>query len=262
MICCKNNISYFAIGGTCIGAVRHRGFIPWDDDLDIAVPIEQYAQFKKCMIQQLPDNLYLYDCDTVKEYRQLFCKVCDRNTTFIEKAEAPYVDAYKGVFVDIMPLSGVPAGKKEQGHFIKKLKLYQTLNFIKRYPYSEMNQIKTKATWVANRLLDFYHPFTVYSDRSYSLLKKYPLKSSKYTGYVWSYQLSRLIFPQALFSSYIEMPFEDTLIRCPIGYDEYLKHQFGDYMELPPENQRIQHHPYIVDLQYSYQEYAEGKRSK
>ena len=261
-ICNENSIDFFAIGGTCLGAVRHKGFIPWDDDIDIAIPIEQFKKFKQCMKSQLPSNLYLYDCTEKKEYRQLFCKVCDSNTTFIEETEINYPNVYKGVYIDIMPLSGVPGDKDEQKKFIKKLSLYQAMNFINRYPFNEMNTWKTKLAWIALRMLRIDKRFTLYSNTSFQLLEKYPLIDSEYTGYVWSSNLFKLVFPKDYFKNYIKLTFEDTTMRCPVGYDAYLKQQFGDYMKLPPMEQRIQHHRYIVDLEHSYKDYLEGKKTK
>lgn len=258
-LCDKNNIDYYAIGGTCIGAVRHQGFIPWDDDLDIAIPIEQFDKFKHIMKTQLPENLYLYSCEDVKEYRQLFCKVCDKNTTFIEETEKDYSNAYKGVYIDIMPMSGVPESDKQQNLFIRKLSLYYSLNYINRYPFHEMSTIKTKVIWLLLHMLRISMLFNRYSEKSYNLMKKYPFSDAQLTGYVWSYRLRSLIFPKELFSVCVEMPFEDTTMRCPSGYDKYLTQQFGDYMKLPPEEQRIQHHPFVVDLEHGYKEYIEKR---
>ena len=86
----RNGIDYFAIGGTCIGAVRHNGFIPWDDDLDIAVPIEQFDNMLNVLKKELPSELALYTCHNRKHYRYIFVKVINTKTTFIEKSEAGF----------------------------------------------------------------------------------------------------------------------------------------------------------------------------
>ena len=95
-ICARHNIPYFAIGGTCIGAVRHQGFIPWDDDLDIAVPIEHFDFLLDCLRKEIPSDLYVIDSHDHMHYHYVWAKVCDKNTTFIEKSEYRYKDAYKG----------------------------------------------------------------------------------------------------------------------------------------------------------------------
>ena len=79
-ICERNNLTYYAIGGTCIGAVRHQGFIPWDDDLDIAVPIEEWDTFWAVMERELPDSYEIYNGNHIKHYRYVFNKIHDANT--------------------------------------------------------------------------------------------------------------------------------------------------------------------------------------
>lgn len=259
-ICKENDISFYAIGGTCIGAIRHKGFVPWDDDLDIAVPIEQFDKFKTCMKTYLPPNFYLYDPDEKKEYRYIFCKVCNRDTAFVEESEKQYPQAYKGIFVDVMPISGVPSRSEEKAAFVQKILQYYKLNFIYRFPLKEMESFKQKAVWLFLHVIHFHKSFSLYSDRWMDMLRKQPFKTAECVGYVWNTKIKRLVFPKSFFSDYVEMPFEDTTIRCPVNYDGYLTQQFGDYMTFPPEDQREQHHPYIVDLEHSYQEYIDGRK--
>lgn len=94
-ICERHNIKYYAIGGTCIGAVRHKGFIPWDDDIDIAIPIEQYFIFLDYARKELPDYLYVLSPKDTVHYPNGFSKICDNRTMFIMRSSLKYPDSYK-----------------------------------------------------------------------------------------------------------------------------------------------------------------------
>lgn len=253
-ICDNNGIPYYAIGGTCIGAVRHNGFIPWDDDIDIAIPIEHYDTFAQVAAKQLPPNLYLLTSDDVVHYHYMWYKVCDVNTTFIEKSEYRYPDAYKGVFIDIMPIAGIPEGIKERVVFIKKLSRLSWLNNVRRFPVIS-NNILSRILKYPLKLFTLLFPYNYYSKRYLAILKKHPFSSSETTGYTWHPSwLPRLIFPSAWFNTGEKIDFEDTMINCPSEWHFYLGRQFGDYMKLPPENERLCHEGF-VDLHRSFKEY-------
>ena len=250
-ICAQHSIPYFAIGGTCIGAVRHKGFIPWDDDLDIAVPIEYYDSLLDCLRKEIPDSLYVLVASEKLHYHYIWAKVCNRNTTFIEKSEYRYEDAYKGVFVDIMPISGIPNGF-ERKTFYAKVKLYSYLNNIRRFPViSNGSPVKNCLKSILKFLISIF-PFSFFSNKYLGLLKKYPFYKSKDTGYVWFPEgIERLTFPLDFLKNSVRMQFEDTVISVPELYDSYLSFQFGDYMTLPPEEKRLKHDG-LVDLDHPY----------
>ena len=255
-ICERNNLTYYAIGGTCIGAVRHQGFIPWDDDLDIAVPIEEWDTFWAVMERELPDTYEIYNGNHINHYRYVFNKIHDANTTFIEEAEKGFPDSYKGIFIDVMPIAGIPADHFERGKFYKKIRHLGILNFIRRYPIKEMENKKRKVLCFVLHALSPFISFHYYSDQWIRLLKKYPMKEAQYTGYTWWDQISEnLCFPMEFFKDTTRMPFETTQILCPVDYDGYLTKQFGDYMTLPPEDQRLDHHQVYVSINHSYKDY-------
>ena len=255
-ICDKNNSPFYAIGGTCIGAVRHQGFIPWDDDMDIAVPIECWDEFWNCMKRELPSNYEIYTCNKIKHYRYIFNKIHNAKTTFIEEAEVGYPDAYKGIYVDVMPIAGMPAEQELRAKFINKIQMYAKLNFVRRYPFREMKTPKSRFAWILLHLLSPFLSYHYFSDKWLEMLKRYPLKKARYTGYTWWDSITnKLCFPIEYFETTIELPFEDSTISCPVQSKDYLSSQFGNYMELPPEDQRLDHHQVCVSTNKSYKEY-------
>ena len=259
-ICEENGITYFAIGGTCIGAVRHKGFIPWDDDLDIAVPIEQFDKLKNILKSSLPEHLKVYECDSIQHYHYIFMKVHDTRTTFIQNTLKKYPDAYLGIFIDIMPISGVPEDPDERARFIRKIKLDRIFNNVRRFPLGDQNSKQGKLASAILKLPLAGFDFNHFSSRYMDLLRRYPFFAAKHVGYVWSPQnIKRWIFPGEWFAETVMLPFEDTEIRCPRHYHEYLTQQFGEYMiPPPPEAQRPRHDGY-VDPERPYSEFCGSK---
>lgn len=256
-LCRKKGIAYYAIGGTCLGAVRHKGFIPWDDDLDIAIPIEDFDEFFKAAETELPEHLTTRLPRDVKRYPLMFGKIIDTRTTFIEDWEIGHEKAYKGVYVDVMPLSGVPAEGSEREKFIKEIKTDIRLNACRRGMGGSLKRLLMKAAMLPAMPFIPYH---YYSDKLFNAYRSYPLALSEYTGYVWHAGVDRenLILPKKYFGTPVDLPFEDTVISCPEMYREYLSQQFGDYMT-PPEHAARVGHSGIVDLDKPYSWYAEDK---
>lgn len=252
-VCENHSIPYFAIGGTCIGAVRHKGFIPWDDDLDIAVPIEHFDFLLDCLRKEAPSYLYVIDSHDHMHYHYVWAKVCNKHTSFIEKSEFGLEDAYKGVFVDIMPISGIPEGKKRKC-FYKEVELFTFLNNIRRFPVNANGIVKMSLKYVLKGIVSIF-PYDFFSNKYLNLLRKYPFKNSNYTGYVWyPDEIKRLTFSRSFLRDTIDMPFEDTVISVPKEYDNYLSFQFGDYMKIPPIEQRMIHTG-LVDIEHPYKYY-------
>lgn len=259
LICERHDIPYYAIGGTCIGAVRHTGFIPWDDDLDIAIPIQHFDRFWEVAAQELPNPLQIYTSRTVKHYRYIFGKVHNAATTFIEESELAYSDAYKGIFVDIMPISSVPDDEAERSRFYKGILRCARLNYIRRYPLKGMDTVKKKLMWLLMRPMCLFTTPDYYSQKWLDILRRVPFGSTALTGYTWSLRIEQLTFPMEDFQNSVELPFEDTTMKCPAGYHDYLTAQFGDYRKLPPEDQRRPHFTETVDVNTPYAAYRRKK---
>lgn len=255
-------INYFAIGGTAIGSVRHNGFIPWDDDLDIVVPFKDFIYILKNKEKFENENIKIRSYLETKKYMQIFFKFHNTDTTFIEKEELDCPNDYGGIWVDIMPLCGMPNNKIKRKIFLFKSKVLLNLIKARRCNYKDFVRIQAKIMYIA------LYPLKVLSkdfliNRWYKLMSKYDLENSEYTGSLWLENINENdLLKREWFDSYIEMPFEDTTMRMPIGYHEMLTKQFGDYMKLPPESERYNHSGGIIDTERPYSFYQEEYKKK
>lgn len=261
-ICDDNNLTYFAIGGTCIGAIRHEGFIPWDDDIDIAMP---YADIIKLFdIMQKNPSLYyeVISPYTVKHFKSPFFKIHDNRTTFIETHQVKYPDTYKGVDIDIMPIFGTPNDPNSQYKMERKNSNYIRLNGLQRSGYERGEPVKRRIAWALLQPLNLINN-NIWFEKMINRYSQIPFDNSDKILFGWRFMPKdengkgyKSLFDYCDFSDYIEKKFEDTFIRVPIGYHNYLSRDFGNYMELPPKEKQIPvHDAAVIDLEKSYKEY-------
>lgn len=230
--CEKENLTYFLFGGTLIGAIRHKGFIPWDDDIDLAMPRPDYDRFINSFNN--PSNYYqVIDMSNNKRYGFPFAKVHDTRT-FVD--ELQYVKDHFGVYIDIFPLDGV----KSEAQVIKIIRLRKILHTKKANYYQRTLSKKIINTFGKILLLPFsVHKILTYIDKE---ARKYPFGSTSKAGNIVNPYGPREIVDLACFTSGIYKEFEGRHYMVPIGYDPYLRSIYGDYMQLPPEDKRKSPH--------------------
>lgn len=259
-ICDENGLRYFAIGGTCIGAIRNKGFIPWDDDMDVAMPFEDYIRFQKIVQKNLNEPYELF-CPGERKYHLVrFLKLHNKKTTFVEQNRVKYPETYMGVFMDIMPLVGFPENHKMGKCHIRKCRIYLAIHNACNLRLKDKPTLKSKIFSLVSKPFTIGKPFNHYLLKYQELISRYKFGETKDVFFAWRVPLEapyKNIFPYEIFAESISVPFEDTEMRVPKDYDCYLKMDFGDYMKLPPEDKRMGGHPAaILDLHKSYKEYV------
>ena len=253
-ICENENLQWFVVGGTALGTVRHKGFIPWDDDIDVAMPREDYDKFMAVAQSYLPNHLFLQNINTDKEYIMNFAKIRDSRTTFVESSIAS-LKINHGVYIDVFCLDGFPNSKFSQKTFLFKdyiLKLRIGNLFRKNL---KVNRSFPKK--IVDFILSIFYPD--YKKTSYireKLLKKYSYKEYDFIANYCGAWGKKEIMPKSIFGEGVKGTFEGLDVVLPEKTDEYLTHVYGNYMELPPIEKRVAHHYCdIVDLEKSYLEY-------
>lgn len=236
--CDNNKIEYFLAYGTLIGAVRHKGFIPWDDDIDIWMPRKDYDKFKTLYNEKNKGGIYFSVCPEDKISKHSFVKVINTSTAKLESGFS-YENGYLGVDIDIFPLDGQPDDDAEFLQWFKKLfKHYKLFSFL------NLDTSKSFKRKIANIV------FSVMSGGKKNLLKKtaslhakYPYNECKYIGTVESmYNRENQRYKKEWFAKSVLMDFEGKKFKAPIGYDEILIQTYGDYMKLPPKEEQVTHH--------------------
>ena len=237
-ICEKYKLNYFLVGGTLIGAVRHKGYIPWDDDLDIAMPRLDYDKFIKVAPQELDKKYYMHNIFSDKDYWLSFTKIRKNNTLF-DETMIENIESHKGIFLDIFPLDNLNNNK-----FLFKIKWsilynirYFCLYYRGVYDRSYINHYltcKIFSIFKSYKLLNFSNWFMKLNKNN---------KSKYLVSYPGSYTRLKECFERDWFFPAGKIEFEGKMYNCPNNPDALLTHVYGDYMQLPPKEKRVTHLP-------------------
>lgn len=242
MICEENDLKYSLAGGSAIGAIRHKGFIPWDDDIDIMMIRDDYEKLQKIMSETKYKDIKLLSNLTVKNYPYPFIKAVSLNTTAKELGIEKIEDY--GVFIDIFPIDKVPKEEKKLQKYLKKVKLLKKIYLIKLYK-KQISSNKIKLL-LKNLLSIILKPVNLQKlvKRMDKMFKKY--NSLEGDSYALIYGLidsdRKHYYKKEFFTNTEKINFEDEQFYIISEYDTYLKDRYGNYMKLPDESQRVTNH--------------------
>lgn len=236
--CAKFGLKYFATGGTLLGAVRHQGYIPWDDDIDVCMPRQDYDLFVKNAQSALPNFLFVQTHTTDPDYRNCFAKLRNINTTYVETV-AQNLKINHGIYIDIFPIDAISENKTEFKKMVHHKKMIQWLCG-KDYLSDGFFKRKLKG-FLAGLNLHTFNTSKALS-KFENRCRKYSYGSTKQTilfGGAWG---EKEIHDTNVYGEGIMLPFENLKIVAPTDYKQFLTDIYGDYMKLPPKEKQVSHH--------------------
>lgn len=239
-ICRENNLKYFLAYGTLIGAVRHNGFIPWDDDIDILMPRNDYEHFCN-LLNEKQDNYRVLEWKTEKKYIYPFAKVIDTRTQLQENNIV--CKSMLGVYVDVFPYDGY-AGKSQikWADLLAQMRKWTCLGFVSmRHNEKVWKNIPRRVLWMFLKLFGHRNLICLIEKNA----RRKTVEESNLCGcFGCADDNYKEIFRKKDIEKCSEMSFEGHYFYVPEGYDHLLRNMYGDYMELPPESQRVSNHDY------------------
>lgn len=240
-ICTENNIKYWLDSGSLIGAVRHKGFIPWDDDLDIGMLREDYNRFLKLAEDKLNSCFFLQSEFNEREYANPFAKIMIKNTLWVESMTQKAIKR-NCIFVDIFPYDKIPQNIILQKIAVAKHYILNNAILMKcNYPCDKSKTIKSRFFVFLGHLYSFIFSLDKLKKKRLKLHTKYNNLKQKFYITKYGGNFYKNQNPISSYEDIILCKFENFLFPIPKEYDSILTNLYGDYLKLPPENERFNH---------------------
>ena len=247
-VCDKHDLKYALVAGTLLGAIRHKGFIPWDDDLDIIMPRDDYEKFREIAPKELKEKYFFQDYSTDSAFPSIYAKVRNSETTLIENGYRNIKGMNHGVFLDVFPADRYKASSKNN---LRRKIIKFCNNILLFQKVSNVN----KAVNLASRLFPRKPLF--------KLAEKISIQMDSEKGNNQYIIINEYVMPDGIFDELIDVPFETISAKVPKNYDVLLSDMFGDYMKLPPVDKRAPKHiTEMLSLTVPYRTYMEQNMNK
>lgn len=238
-ICLKHNIKYYLVGGALIGAIRHKGFIPWDDDIDIAMMRSEYDRFLEVCREELGDSYFLQVYGSDKDYYLPLARICLRGT-YIYEYYSEHLKFNKGLYLDVFPMDNIPDDENERAKQERKLTIIDTLLYFKKCLVYRNGPFKIKL--IAKkiiRLILLPVPYKMLMELRFKTMLQYanqPTKSIVLSGIRYGYRKGSQ--PRGIFGEPALLEFEGKYYYAPNDWDAYLRNVYGNYMRIPKPEER------------------------
>lgn len=251
-VCKTLNIPYFFVCGSALGAAKYQGFIPWDDDLDVGMYRADYERFLKEAPALLPEHLFLQTSRTDPAFPQIYAKLRDGRTTYLEESTA-HLAMHHGIYIDLFVLDGYPTKKWAQLLLELRKRAYSAILL----SAAEFKR-STRAKLICS-ILRFFgcHKRTAATVRRYTrMIARYPVEHSNLICNHGNWQGKLEYAPRKQYGDGAQALFEGVKVRIPADFDAYLTQKYGAWREDLPEEEKTGHHSYkVCDTKVPYTEY-------
>ena len=246
-VCEKHNLTYFLVGGSCLGAARHQGFIPWDDDIDVGMPREDFDKYVELQKEYEGTKYFIQTWKSDPHYTYNYAKLRDSDTTYIENFYYKH-QINHGVWIDIFPIDGFgykfDKPREKYAHLVSRVWRQSFLSYL-----PQMRRKFSKGTWFTDLLLNIvailFWPFDICHYRrkhTEKILTKIPFKDAEVVGNMCGTNKKKEAMPKAIYSETTKLKFEDIEVCVPKEYDQYLTLLFNDWRKWPPKEKQVGHH--------------------
>lgn len=256
--CKENGLRYSLCAGSLLGAVRHHGIIPWDDDVDVMMPRPDYNRLLELSKDSFVEGYKIVHAGNAPHYYLPLAKMTDTNTCLIEMKH--YMECPIGVNIDIFPVDVIPEDESERESVYRKfIRLYALATQSADYahyksPFTENGfRLNNLLHWIKNKIYRCVFNSAKVFAKADALTSQIDWASGRHCRIYTSYQYHNRIFEKDLFDHYTELDFDGMKIMSIAGYETYLKTLFKDYMKLPPKEKQVcHHHHYFLDMNRGY----------